>query len=267
MFTSIFSAYGVSPYLFIKDDDGGIVYGGITEQTRSALKTLNQWYKEGLIDPEFITADNRQINGKFVNKKIGYVDNLGWNGYYKASGYITKPALEKGIQVVAGTPLIGPAGKLYAFSSGSRQAPLMLGVQLEEDDKKRQKIEQILEWVSTDPEGWLLTTQGVEGVNYDMADGKAVARTGTEAHMNKTGAGSFYNPLAWINKDFYRQIQHQARRVGIRGENQPRLHPAERRSASSRSENQNAILVESSDDAGYLSDQSGHRRREYGFRF
>ncbi|XEC93012.1 extracellular solute-binding protein [Paenibacillus tarimensis] len=202
MFTSIFSAYGVSPYLFIKGDDGRIVYGGITEQTRSALKTLNQWYKEGLIDPEFITADNRQINEKFVNQKIGYVDNLGWNGYYKDSGYVTKPALERGIQVVAGTPLIGPAGKPYAFSSGSRQAPLMLGVQLEEDDKKRQKIEQILEWVSTDPEGWLLTTQGVEGVNYDMADGKAVARTGTEAHMNKTGAGSFYNPLAWINKDF-----------------------------------------------------------------
>ncbi|MCT1402970.1 extracellular solute-binding protein [Paenibacillus sp. p3-SID867] len=203
MFTSIFSAYGVSPYLFINDDDGGgVVYGGITEQTRSALKTLNQWYEEGLIDPEFITADNHQINEKFVNQKIGYVDNLGWISYYKDSAYITKPALEKGIQVVAGTPLIGPAGKPYAFSSGSRQAPLMLGVQLEEDDKKRQKIEQILEWVSTNPEGWLMTTQGVEGVNYDMVEGKAVPRTGTEANVNKTGAGSFYNPLVWINKDF-----------------------------------------------------------------
>lgn len=203
MFTSIFSAYGVSPYLFINNDDGsGIVYGGITEQTRSALKTLNQWYKEGLIDPEFITADNLQINEKFVNRKIGYVDNMGWSGYYKESGYITRPALEKGIQVVAGTPLIGPAGKPYAFSYGSRQAPLMLGVHLEEDGKKRQKIQQILEWVSTDPEGWLLTTQGVEGVNYDMVDGKAVARTGTEAETNKTGAGSFYNPLAWVNQEF-----------------------------------------------------------------
>lgn len=203
MFASIFSAYGVSPYLFIINDDGsGIEYGGIMEQTRSALKTLNQWYKEGLIDPEFITADNHQINEKFVNQKIGYVDNLGWNGYYKESGYITRPALEKGIQVVAGTPLIGPAGKPYAFSYGSRQAPLMLGIQLEEDDKKRQKIEQILEWVSTDLEGWLLTTQGVEGINYDMVDGEVVARTGTEAETNKTGAGSFYNPLAWVNKNF-----------------------------------------------------------------
>ncbi|WP_162255053.1 hypothetical protein [Paenibacillus sp. Soil522] len=126
---------------------------------------------------------------------------------------------------------------------------------MEEDDKKRQKIEQILEWVSTDPEGWLLTTQGVEGVNYDMVDGKAVARTGTEAHTKKTGA-------RLDKQGSYRQIQHQARRVGIRGENQPRLHPAERRSANGRSESQNAILAESSDDAGHLSDQSGHRRRE-----
>src|SRR5690606_29109398 len=74
MFTSIFSAYGVSPYLFILNEAGDeIEYGGIMEQTRSALKTLNQWYKEGLIDPEFITADNNQINDKFINQKIGYV--------------------------------------------------------------------------------------------------------------------------------------------------------------------------------------------------
>ena len=69
MFTSVFSAYGVSPYQFKLDANGKVVYGGITEETRSALKLLNKWYKGGLIDPEFITTDNNQLNEKFADPK------------------------------------------------------------------------------------------------------------------------------------------------------------------------------------------------------
>ena len=58
LFTSVFSAYGVSPYQFKLGADGKVVYGGITEETRNALKLLNKWFEAGLIDPEFITADN-----------------------------------------------------------------------------------------------------------------------------------------------------------------------------------------------------------------
>ncbi|MDQ0062976.1 extracellular solute-binding protein [Paenibacillus harenae] len=193
MFTSVFSAYGVSPYQFKLGADGKVVYGGITEETRSALKLLNKWFEAGLIDPEFITADNGQLNEKFANQKIGMVDNMGWRNFDADSVYIKKDALDKGQHVIAGKPVIGPAGKSYALSYGARQAPVLLGVQLEKDEAKRVKIEQILEYVATNPEGWLLTVYGEKGVNYEMNGDFVVARPKPEA--SKAGAGSFYNPL------------------------------------------------------------------------
>jgi putative aldouronate transport system substrate-binding protein len=195
MFTSVFSSYGVSPYLFKLGADGKIVYGGITEETRSALKLLNKWYKGGLIDPEFLTTDNNQLNEKFANQKIGMVDNMGWGSFAKTSGFIAKPGLDKGQNVIAGKPVIGPAGKAYAFSGGPRQAPVLLGVQLEKDAAKRAKIEQILDYIATNDEFWLLTVSGQKGLNYDQDGDFVIAKTAPEAVVTKVGAGSFYNPL------------------------------------------------------------------------
>jgi putative aldouronate transport system substrate-binding protein len=200
MFTSVFSAYGVSPYQFKLGADGKVVYGGITEETRSALKLLNKWYRAGLIDPEFITTDNNQLNDKFANQKIGMVDNMKWGNFDKNSGFITKPGADKGQTVVAGKPIIGPAGKPYSFAYGSRQAPVLFGAQLEKDDAKRAKIEQILDYVATNPEGWLLTVYGQKGVNYDQNGDYVTAKTTPEAAVTKAGAGSFYNPLTNVDK-------------------------------------------------------------------
>ncbi|MGO4275036.1 hypothetical protein AB4Z22_35270, partial [Paenibacillus sp. TAF58] len=195
MFTSVFSAYGVSPYQFKLDASGKVVYGGLTEETRSALKLLNKWYKGGLIDPEFITTDNNQLNEKFAAQKIGMVDNMGWGNFAKTSGFIAKPGMDKGQNVIPGKPVIGPAGKAYGFSYGARQAPVLLGAQLEKDEAKRVKIEQILDYIATNDEFWLLTVFGQKGINYDQDGDFVIPKTAPEAIVQKVGAGSFYNPL------------------------------------------------------------------------
>lgn len=74
-----------------------------------------------------------------------------------------------------GTPLTGPDGKKYAFSNGALQPPIFFGVQLEKEDKKRQKILEILEYVATDQEGYLTTTFGKESVTYNLEGDLAVA--------------------------------------------------------------------------------------------
>ncbi|MCA0755410.1 extracellular solute-binding protein [Paenibacillus sp. N4] len=199
LFTSIFSAHGVSPYQYKIGADGKLVYGGITEETRAALKLLNKWYKSGLIDPEFITTDNNEINIKFANQKIGMVDNMKWGNFHKDSGFVAKPGLEKGQVIRPGSPLLAPDGKTYGFAYGARQAPVLLGKQLEEDEKKRHKIMEILEYVSTDSEGFLLTGFGQPGVSYDMQGDLAVPRPDENAAAPKLGAGNFYNPLSSID--------------------------------------------------------------------
>lgn len=195
LFTSVFSAHGVSPYQFKLDAAGKVVYGGITEETRTALKLLSKWYKTGLIDPEFITADNVELNGKFMAQKIGLVDNMKWGNFDKNSGYIANPASDMGLTVIAGKPVTGPSGVVKAFAYGARQAPVLLGAQLEKDEKKRIKILQLLEYVSTTSEGFLLTNFGQLGVSYDMEGDLAIAKTDEAVSAPKIGAGAFYNPL------------------------------------------------------------------------
>lgn len=202
MFTSVFAAYGVSPYQFKLDASGQVVWGGITEDTRQALALLNSWYKKGIIHPEFITSDNNELNTAFVNQKIGVIDNAGWGNFNKNSGYIAKPADEVGINYIPGKPLIGPAGQMNSFTYGARQAPVLLGKQLEKDEKKRLKIYEILEWVSTDKEGYFLTAWGQEGVSYDMEGDFVVGRTEEEVGAVKLGYGYFYNPLGHIETAF-----------------------------------------------------------------
>jgi putative aldouronate transport system substrate-binding protein len=195
MFTSVFMAHGVSPYQFIMGKDGKVTWGGLSEEVRTSLKLLNKWYKSGLIDPEFVTTDNNQLNEKFANQKIGAVDNMKWANFDKNSGFITKPGLDKGQTTISGTPIVGPAGQPYGFAYGPRQAPVLLGAQLEKDEAKRIKIMQILDFVATNPEAWVMTVLGQEGVNYDKQGEILVAKTTPEAAVIKVGAGSFYNPL------------------------------------------------------------------------
>jgi len=54
-FDPIFNAYHSYPKSWFKDDQGNIVYGSTTPETKEALGVLRQMYAEGLIDMEFLT--------------------------------------------------------------------------------------------------------------------------------------------------------------------------------------------------------------------
>ncbi|XEC94410.1 extracellular solute-binding protein [Paenibacillus tarimensis] len=197
MFNSIFAAFGVAPYQFKQDADGKLVYGGITEQSRETLKLLNKWYKAGIIDPEFITADNGKIQQYFVNGRIGMIDTGLWHHLHE-TGYFGKAAKDSGVSMVIGKPVIGPAGDRYAMAQGALQAPLMFGKQLETNEKKRTLILQMLEFIATNPEGYLTTRFGEQGVHYDLQGELAVPKPeyiDGGARGAEIGAGGFYNPF------------------------------------------------------------------------
>lgn len=48
----LFSAMNAFPGYWIKDEDGQVVYGSITGETRAALERIAEMYKSGAIDPE-----------------------------------------------------------------------------------------------------------------------------------------------------------------------------------------------------------------------
>ncbi len=55
-FGFISSAFGAYEGLFVKD--GKVAYGPMEEGIKDYLTTMNSWYEEGLIDPDFSTSDS-----------------------------------------------------------------------------------------------------------------------------------------------------------------------------------------------------------------
>lgn len=196
MFNSVFSAFGINPYQYAAGQEGNLAYSGLSEQTRQALKLLNRWYKKGIIDPEFIADDNGKIQEKFVSGRIGMFDTGMWHHLF-ADGYFGLPSIKRNRKLVVGTPITGASGEGYSMSNGALQAPMLFGAQLEEDGEKRIRILQMLEFMSTNKEGYLTTAFGEEGVTYTF-DGEVVGWTDKYIHADarsELGVGGFYNAL------------------------------------------------------------------------
>lgn len=193
-FNEIYAAYGVNPYQFMLAADGSVTWGGLSDQAKEALKLLQKWYKDGVLDPEFITDNNDTITQKWNNKKIGLID---YKMYHHLFGQIESDEAN-GIEAVYGKGLIGPSGKPLSMSNGAKQVPLLFGAQVEKDEKKRIKILQILEDLVSNDEAYLKTTFGNEGVSYELKDGAAEALEPYKSDNNKVlelGYGGYYNPM------------------------------------------------------------------------
>jgi putative aldouronate transport system substrate-binding protein len=75
----IFGAYQSFPYYWLKDDNGKVVYGSTLPETKEALKTLAEMYKEGLIDKELLVRDDMQQ--VVLDEKVGIFFGPWWTGY------------------------------------------------------------------------------------------------------------------------------------------------------------------------------------------
>ncbi|MDL2233645.1 hypothetical protein LJC63_08745 [Ruminococcaceae bacterium OttesenSCG-928-L11] len=72
-FDAIFSAHDAYPGYWITGDDGKVIYGTLTDNTKAALLKLADWYQKGYIDPEMGTRDSNlePINAGSVGVYMG----------------------------------------------------------------------------------------------------------------------------------------------------------------------------------------------------
>ncbi len=68
-FGEIFGAYGNLPFDW-EEHDGKIVYGGLTNECKEALKTLASWYSENIIHPDFMLGG--ASGDPFTTGQLGY---------------------------------------------------------------------------------------------------------------------------------------------------------------------------------------------------
>lgn len=69
----LFAGFKAYPEFWVKDEDGNLVWGGTQDTVKEALTYLADLYREGLLDPEFITQTNSDAQALFLNEQTGVV--------------------------------------------------------------------------------------------------------------------------------------------------------------------------------------------------
>lgn len=69
--SSIFEAFGAYPKTWVTNSDGNVIWGSVAPGMRDGLELLARWYKEGLIDKEFVTRPSSTRASMFVSGMTG----------------------------------------------------------------------------------------------------------------------------------------------------------------------------------------------------
>jgi len=176
MFSSVFGAFDVYPNIF-REKDGKIVRGEIEPGAKQALEVLSRWYKNELIDPEFVVNKGENVEDKVLTGKIGAIEYFWWTflpgesflGGEQWYDKLLKQSPGFNFATVGGVK--GPEGAYGisqynpAFASG-----VMFGKQLENDQDKLIKYLQVFEATQFDPEIYEIMQFGVKGTHWQMSD-------------------------------------------------------------------------------------------------
>jgi putative aldouronate transport system substrate-binding protein len=161
-------AFGVMGNFYI--NDGKVVYGYMEPKYKDYLKTMSQWYKEGLIDKDFASIDAATVDKRMTSSESGAT--IGWQFYiekYNAAVQATDPkanfvavpypAAKKGE-----LPEFGQLDNAYAGTSSAAISA------------KTKNVEAAMRWLdyAYTAEGSMLNTFGLEGTTYTLENNKPV---------------------------------------------------------------------------------------------
>jgi len=156
-FSPVFGAFGLYPGIFT-EKDGKVVRGEVEPAAKEALTVLNRWYKEGLIDPEFVINKGTNVDDKVLSEKVGIV----WNSWW---AFIPAEAFSAGVyydKLVAKNPnakwaiTSGPKGPKGEFGISQTNPVISTGLLF---SKKMEK----------EPEKMIKYLQLTEASGFDMS--------------------------------------------------------------------------------------------------
>ncbi|MGX9416071.1 extracellular solute-binding protein [Vibrio sp. RC27] len=149
-------------------DNGALKHGYVGEGYRDGIRELAKWYKEGLIDAEVFTRGSRSREYLLSNNLGGmthdwFASTAGYNDSLadKVPGFSFKGML----------PPIGTTGK--RIEEHQRAKVKVEGWAMSFTNEHPVETMKYLDFYFTE-EGRRLANFGIEGVNYDMVDGKAI---------------------------------------------------------------------------------------------
>lgn len=171
-FDHIFGAFGALPNYWMTVN-GHIENGSVQPGMKDALVYLNKMYKDGLIDPEFVTDDAKRWQQKVKTgiygagvTKIHIFDRNNWSNYYEPfiqnnpdGEHVYGAVLQGGSDTPVGIRMASERGWLRTFIS--------------KDSKNIDACLRLLDYLTSE-EGNRFTQYGVEGEHYKWEGDKLI---------------------------------------------------------------------------------------------
>jgi putative aldouronate transport system substrate-binding protein len=88
--TPMTPAFGAYYDMWLTGSDGNIVYSSIQPEMKTALAKFADWYKKGILKPDFATVDWNAMAQDIINGKVGVQMLPNWWGYSFGADVIKK---------------------------------------------------------------------------------------------------------------------------------------------------------------------------------
>ncbi len=165
---ALYNLMGICTGFSYNEKTGHVEHGSYTEAYKNAVKTVAQWYKEGLIDREIFTRGNNAREELLGNNTGGITHD--W--FTSTDGYNQKlEGSVPGINFAAFPPPADVNGVQWEETSRAQSTLKGWGI-ASSNEHPIETIKYFNFWY-TDA-GYRLANYGVEGTHYDLVDGKPV---------------------------------------------------------------------------------------------
>lgn len=188
-FAAIYGAFGMQRNMWLEDGNGGVTMGDVMPEAKEALTLLAKWYKDGLIDPEFITGENQggywAITHAFLNNRIG-MTGMGsfyhWVDATQFEGGSTKATMPVQWEEVGQTGTyapgyapVGPTGKSGTILNNTTTLRTAFSAKLVSDTPRFARLLQIIDDMNCSSiEKSALAARGIPGQEHEIIDWNGV---------------------------------------------------------------------------------------------
>ncbi len=149
-------------------ENGVVKHGALQPEFKEFLKMVTQWYKEGLVDPDYISTDQKTFDAKWTGNQFGSgVMNAGSGiGNYLQ---LMRPKDPKWNLAGAPYPVL-KAGDRPVLGQMDSPYPGPGSAAITSSNKHIAETVKLLDYAYS-PEGHMLFNFGIEGVSYKMENG------------------------------------------------------------------------------------------------
>lgn len=165
-FEPIFGAFGVMGVhrgYFYEDTDGTLKPMATHPKAKEALKLLQDWYKEGLIHPEWITIKaESELNERGMKNQFGSTHRW-WTWEPKIETEMRK--IDPNVEWRRIAPPVGPYGQSGVRGVGLVNFPVAILSTCE----RPEEVLKLFDWLHTE-EGMMTAYSGVQGLHWEKRE-------------------------------------------------------------------------------------------------